>query len=61
MIKQANPADEAEYVCSVSAFKKTEIRHEVRVRGKMNLIRYGQLLCIAIQSNRSLLPTQGKL
>jgi hypothetical protein len=31
VIKQASPTDEAEYVCSVSAFMKTEIRHEVRI------------------------------
>ena len=39
MIKQASPTDEAEYVCSVSAFMKTEIRHDVRIRGKVNLYR----------------------
>ena len=39
VIKQASPTDEAEYVCSVSAFMKTEIRHDVRIRGKVNLYR----------------------
>merc|ERR1711892_1494533 len=32
VIKQAGPADEAEYVCSVSAFILTEIRHDVKIR-----------------------------
>jgi hypothetical protein len=34
VIGLADHSDEAEYVCSVSAYKKTEIRHNVRIRGK---------------------------
>ena len=30
----ADHSDDAEYVCSVSAYTKTEIRHNVRIRGK---------------------------
>ena len=37
MIRQAGAADEAEYVCSVSAFILTEIRHDVRIRGEVTL------------------------
>eukprot|EP00092_Neocalanus_flemingeri_P000881 GFUD01000938.1.p1 GENE.GFUD01000938.1~~GFUD01000938.1.p1 ORF type:complete len:1259 (+),score=360.25 GFUD01000938.1:95-3871(+) len=32
VISLADRADEAEYVCSVSAYRKTEIRHNVRIR-----------------------------
>merc|ERR1719186_1242406 len=31
VINLADDTDEAEYVCSVSAYRKTEIRHEVRI------------------------------
>ena len=34
VIGLADHSDEAEYVCSVTAYKKTEIRHNVRIRGK---------------------------
>ena len=34
VIGLADHSDEAEYVCSVSAYSKTEIRHNVRIRGK---------------------------
>ena len=34
VIGLADNSDEAEYVCSVSAYRKTEIRHNVRIRGK---------------------------
>eukprot|EP00092_Neocalanus_flemingeri_P000880 GFUD01000937.1.p1 GENE.GFUD01000937.1~~GFUD01000937.1.p1 ORF type:complete len:449 (+),score=131.49 GFUD01000937.1:118-1464(+) len=34
VISLADRADEAEYVCSVSAYRKTEIRHNVRIRVK---------------------------
>ena len=34
VIGLADHSDEAEYVCSVSAYRKTEIRHNVRIRGK---------------------------
>ena len=34
IIGLADPSDEAEYVCSVSAYKKTEMKHNVRIRGR---------------------------
>ena len=38
VIGLADHSDEAEYVCSVSAYRKTEIRHNVRIRGKRVII-----------------------
>ena len=38
MIHEAEQADEGEYVCSVSALKRSEIKHEVRIRGELNSI-----------------------
>ena len=34
IIGLADHGDEAEYVCSVSAYKKTEMKHNVRIRGR---------------------------
>ena len=38
MVHDAGPADEGEYVCTVSALKRREIKHEVRIRGELNSI-----------------------
>ena len=35
VISLTDHTDEAEYVCSVSAYRKTEIRHNVRIRGNI--------------------------
>ena len=37
VIQQADHTDEAEYICSVSAYRKTELKHNIRIRGKTKL------------------------
>eukprot|EP00091_Calanus_sinicus_P022514 TRINITY_DN7165_c0_g1_i1.p1 TRINITY_DN7165_c0_g1~~TRINITY_DN7165_c0_g1_i1.p1 ORF type:complete len:132 (-),score=17.23 TRINITY_DN7165_c0_g1_i1:29-424(-) len=32
VIQQADHTDEAEYICSVSAYRKTELKHNIRIR-----------------------------
>ena len=41
VIQQADHTDEAEYTCSVSAYRKTELKHDIRIRGKTKLKVWG--------------------
>ncbi len=38
VISLAEPADAGEYLCQISAYKPTELRHSVRIRGKISVL-----------------------
>ena len=55
VISLAEEKDEGKYVCQISTYKPTEIKHTVKIRGKLRLI-YG-----AIESNQSCILHAPKL